>query len=635
MSASELLYRLRGLGVEVWSEGETLRLNAPVGVLTPALRAELSQRKAEILGFLGRAARSAAEPAATPPPIVRVPRQGRLPLSFAQQRLWFLEQLQPGSPVYHVPAAFRLEGELCVPALAAAFSTAVARHEALRTLFPSLDGEPAQVIVPPFPVELPVVDLGAAGEVERWTRELARRPFDLARGPLYRCALLRLSERESVFVLVLHHIVSDGWSVEILLRELTALYRAARTSIPAALPGLPVQYADFACWQRRWLAGEVLDAQLAWWRERLTGMPPVLELAPDRPRPPVQASRGGTRSLRLPAEIAAELAALSRRAGATLFMTLLAGFEALLARRSGREDLTVGTPVAGRGRVETEGLVGLFANTLVIRGDLSGDPLFHEHLARVRERTLEAFRHQDIPFEKLVEELRPERSLSHSPLFQVMLSLQSFPAAVDDGGSGLRIRRAGVQAGNAKFDLHLSLAESAGRLNGGFEYDRALFDAATVERMAGHLATLLAAVAARPGMRLSEVPLLPDCERHQLLLEWNDRPGVPGQGGLLHERFEAQAERIPDAVALVCGPQRLSYGELDERASRAAARLRVGPEDIVVLEAGRSPEMVIELLGILKAGAAWLPIDPRQPRARLEALPPRPPLPPPRPPPPG
>ncbi|HVR95062.1 MAG TPA: amino acid adenylation domain-containing protein [Thermoanaerobaculia bacterium] len=617
MSAAELLFRLRDLGVEVWNEGEKLRLNAPMGVLTPELRTELSDHKAEILSFLDRAARSAAEPAPAPP-IEPVPRQGRLPLSFAQQRLWFLEQLQPGSPVYHVPAAFRLDGRLSVPALAAAFSGVVARHEALRTSFPAVEGEPVQEVAPRVPMTLPLVDLsGVPGEqeLERLVRDEARLPFDLARGPLFRCTLVRLAPERHACLVTLHHIVSDAWSLGILVRELPAFYRAARTGEATDLPPLPVQYADFAHWQRQWLAGEVLASELAWWRERLAGAPPVLELPSDRPRPAVRSSRGEVRSVHLPAGISM----LARAEGATLFMALLAGFLALLHRTTRETDLPIGTPIAGRNRMETEGLIGFFVNTLVVRGDLGGDPTFRQFLGRVREASLEAFRHQDLPFEKLVEELRPERSLSHTPLFQVMFAVQNVPVGPLDL-EGLTLTPLPLTHGISKFDLLLTLAEAPEGITGTLEHSSDLFEAATAERLMSQLERLLAGAMEEPGTRVSSLPLLSAPERQQLLVEWTDARTATPRDGLLHELFETQADRTPDAVAAVFGDLSLSYGELEARANQVAHRLRrrgVGLESLVGLNLERSLELVIGVYGILKAGAAYVPLDPEYPRERL------------------
>jgi len=550
------------------------------------------------------------------------PRGGDLPLSFAQQRLWLIDQLEPASPAYNLPAALRLRGTLAVPALTAALAEIVRRHEILRTVFRTVDGEPLQVVAPPLPVSLPVVDLSGLPAAEFAAEPLigdeARRPFDLARGPLVRFQLLRLGLEDHIAILNMHHIVSDGWSGKILIQELTALYRAFLAGEPSPLAELPIQYADFALWQRGWLKGEALESELACWREQLLGLPPVLELPSDRPRPPVQGTGGRERSLSLPDELSAELAGLARREAATLFMVLLSAFQTLLHRYSGKDDISVGTPVAGRNRVETEQLIGFFVNTLVLRGDLAGDPDFLHLLARLRDVTLQAYRHQDLPFEKLVEELRPERSLSHTPLFQVMFALQN-ESREELELPGAQITPLSVETRVAKFDLLLDLSEAPSGLAGTLQYRTDLFDAATMERMAGHFQQLLRGLVRAPGRRLSELELLSEPERFQLL-EWNATEASYDTEESLHGLFEAQARRTPELVAVEFADQALSYAELDERANRLAWRLQelgVGPEALVGVCAERSIEMVVGLLAVLKAGGAYVPLDPDHPRERL------------------
>ncbi|HKH48028.1 MAG TPA: amino acid adenylation domain-containing protein, partial [Thermoanaerobaculia bacterium] len=434
-----------------------------------------------------RAGRGALAPA-----IVPVPRTGAERLSFAQQRLWFLDRLEPDSPAYNIPVALRVEGRLRVDVLERALGEVVRRHEALRTSFGEVDGEPVQVIAAAGALSLPVVDLAGLprelreAEASRRIAEEALRPFALSRGPLLRAALLRLGAEEHAALLTMHHIVSDGWSMQVLVEEIGALYAAFAEGRPAPLPELPVQYADYAAWQRSWLSGGVLEAELGYWRGRLAGLPPQLELPTDRPRPAVQSHRGAVRPLALDPALSERLAALSRREGATPFMTLLAGWQALLGRWAGSEDLAVGTPIAGRNRQETEKLIGLFVNTLVLRGDLSGGPSFQELLGRVRQASLEAHEHQEIPFERLVEELAPERSLSHTPLFQVLFVLQNVPRRALDL-PGLRLAPLGAEVGTAKFDLSLGLTEEGGQIFGGLSYNTDLFDAATADRLLAHL----------------------------------------------------------------------------------------------------------------------------------------------------
>jgi amino acid adenylation domain-containing protein len=562
------------------------------------------------------------------PPLVPASREGAPPLSFAQARLWFIDQLRPGSAAYNVPLALRLRGALDVAVLERALTEIVRRHEALRTTFAAAgDGEAVQVIHPPAPAAIAVEDLRGLSAAEREARarqiaaDEAGRPFDLAAGPLLRASLLRLDDEEHALLFTLHHIVSDGWSMGVLAREVSELYGAFARGLPSPLPGLPVQYADFAVWQRAWLSGDVLDAQLGWWRERLAGAPPLLEIPTDRPRAAATGDRGASVAFSLPDETTRALRALSRREGATLFMTLLAGWQLLLSRYSGQDDVSVGTPIAGRTRLETEGLIGFFVNTLVLRADLSGSPTFGELLGRVREATLGAYQHQDVPFEKLVEELAPERSLSHTPFFQVMFVLQN------NAREALRlgdVEAEGLGAGGetAKFDLTLALGETEEGVSGSLSYRAELFDAETVERMLGHFAALLGAVAADPDRSLPEIALVSADERARLL-EWgaasdDAHAGVPG--ACVHELFAAQAAATPDAVAVVFGDETLTYAELDARANRLAHHLRglgVGPDVKVALFVERSPEMVVGLLGVLKAGGAYVPLDPGYPAERL------------------
>ncbi|HEX2092011.1 MAG TPA: condensation domain-containing protein, partial [Longimicrobiaceae bacterium] len=537
--------------------------------------------------------------AAEAPPVVPIPRDRPLPLSFAQQRLWFIDQLEPGSAVYHIPYALRLRGALDPGALRRALTAVVRRHEALRTVFPAVGGEPVQAVRPAAPVPVGVADLRALpleareAEVHRLAREETARPFDLARGPLLRAALARLGAEEWVLVLVLHHIVSDGWSRELLAREVSALYGGYTGGPAPALPALPVQYADYAVWQRAWLSGEMLERQLAWWRERLAGAPPLLELPTDRPRTALPDAHGAACTFPLPPETARGLRRLAREGGATLFMALLTGWQALLARWSGQDDLLVGTPVAGRARGETESLIGFFVNTLVLRADLSGDPTVRELLARTREGVLEAHAHQELPFEKLVEALHPERSLRHAPLFQTLFALQ------DSGRGSLRLDGLRVEPleegpATAMFDLTLAVVEDGDRLVATITYRTGLFHRESVERMAGHLRALLAGMAADPDRQVSEIELLTGAER-RALAEWNRtaRP-LPGPA-LLHRLFEAQAARTPGAVALVAGGDRLSYAELEARAGRLAGELRrrgVGPETRVGVSTASAPTTI-------------------------------------------
>ncbi|RKH09839.1 amino acid adenylation domain-containing protein [Corallococcus sp. CA053C] len=562
--------------------------------------------------------------AAGAPPITRRSRETPPPLSYAQQRLWFLDRLEPDSPLYNMPAAVRLTGPLSVSALQQALQELVRRHEALRTTFPTVDGQAHQAIASDLPLSLSVIDLRDSTEAEmhRLAMEEARTPFHLAHGPLLRAKLLRRSDQEHVLLLTMHHIVSDGWSQGVLVRELGALYEAFTAGRPSPLPELPIQYADYAVWQRQWLAGDVLASELSWWKQQLHAAPPALELPTDRPRPAVRTYRGSVVPVALSRELSDALAALSRREGGTLFMTLLAAFQVLLHRHSGQDDIVVGSPIAGRTRAETEGLIGFFVNTLALRTKLDGDPSFRELLARVREVTLGAYAHQDVPFEKLVEELAPVRDLRRPPLFQVMFVLQNTPMPALALGEATLEPLPFAQT-VAKFELTLSLEETAEGLRGSLEYNTDLFDAATVERMAGHYRTLLEGLVAEPGQTLSRLPLLTEGERHQLVVAWNQtRTALPREHGIA-ALFEAQVARTPDAVAVVFGDQRLTYRELDRRANQLGHHLKsrgVGPEVLVGLCVERSVELVVGLLGILKAGGAYLPLDPGYPQERLAFL---------------
>jgi len=533
-----------------------------------------------------------------------------LPLSFAQQRLWFLAQLRPDDAAYNMAAAVELRGRLDAGALGDALRRVVRRHEALRTTFVSIDGEPVQVIHPEAAEPpLAVVDLCGlpapeGAEVERLARAEASRPFDLERGPLLRTVLVRLGPELHLLLLTVHHLVSDGWSMGVLIREVSALYGCA-----GELPPLPVQYADFAVWQRAWLQGEALDRPLAWWRERLAGAPSALELPAERPA-------GGSSPLSLSAEVTAGLEALARAEGTTLFVALLAGFQALLHRWTGQEDLVIGTPFANRRRAEVQGLIGFFVNTLPIRADLTGRPSFRELLRRAREEVLGAHEHQDLPFERIVEELRPGRAAGRNPLFQVVLAFQNVPMPALDL-PGLKAEPRGTDAGTARFDLTLDLRQGPEGISGSIE--QGIFSGATAARLAAHFRSLLAAALHAPDAPAADLPLLSAAERHQLVVEWNDRaaavPRLP-----IHRLFEEQVDLRPDAVAVEDGRRSLSYAELDCRANRLARHLRelgAGPEVPVAFCLERSIEAVETVLAILKAGGAYVPLSPSFPAERL------------------
>ena len=563
------------------------------------------------------------------PPITPVARDGYLPLSFAQQRLWFIDQLAPGNSAYNIPAAVRLEGPLNVMALERSLNEIVRRHEALRTTFTIVDGGPAQVIAPRLTMAPRVIDLQALSEnareieVQRLAAEEACRPFDLAHGPLLRVNLVRLGEERHVGLLTMHHIVSDGWSTGILIRELAVLYDAFSSEMPSPLSELPIQYADFANWQRLWLQGEILQTQLAYWKQQLLGIPPLLELSTQRTRPAVLGFRGAHASLLLPGNAVDALKVLSRDEGATLFMTFLTAFNVLLHRYSNQDDLVVGTPIANRNHTETEGLIGFFVNTLVLRTDLSGNPTFRELVRRVREVCLAGYSHQDLPFEKLVEELHLERDLSRNPLFQVMFVLNSTRTETMEL-TGLRVSpiKGGSEAAHVDLTLQISETED-GRTEAALIYNTDLFDAAAITRMLRHFRILLEAAAADPDRRLSDLPLLNPEERHQLLAEWNDTKTGDSQHLCIHQLFEAQVERTPNAIAISLEDRQLTYEELNRRANQLAHHLRslgVGPDVLVGSCLEHSPEMIIALMGILKAGGVYVPLDPTYPNERLSFM---------------
>ncbi|HSF40834.1 MAG TPA: condensation domain-containing protein, partial [Thermoanaerobaculia bacterium] len=560
-------------------------------------------------------------------PILPVSREGRIPLSFAQERLWFLDRLTPGSPAYNLPVALRVRGELDLSALARAVAAVVERHEALRTTFVDLEGKPAQKIAPASGWSLPMRDLSDSPDPESEARRLAAaeaaRPFDLARGPLLRTELLRLGPGEHVLLLTVHHIAADLWALGILVREVATFYAAGTTGRPAGLPELPVQYADFAVWQRGWLQGEVLERQLAFWRERLAGAPPALDLPTDRPRPPVQSLRGAALPFSAGPELTAALAGFGRSRGATLFMTLTSALAVLLGRLAGQEDVVLGAPIANRQRPELAGLVGMFVNTLALRVPLAGNPAFAGLTDRVRSLALDAFAHQDVPFEKLVEELETRRDLSRHPLFQVVLAFQNVPLGRVEVPGGLSLEPLGLDSATTQFDLTFTLQETGGDLAGAIEAATDLFDAATVRRLAGHLRTLLEGAVAAPETALADLPLLTREERGQILVSWNQSASEYPREATLHGLFREQAERTPDAVALVHGEARVTYGELARRAERLARRLRglgVGPETRVGLAMERTPEMIVAMLAVLEAGGAYLPLDVNDPGERLAFL---------------
>ncbi|WCA72888.1 amino acid adenylation domain-containing protein (plasmid) [Agrobacterium tumefaciens] len=577
-----------------------------------------SAKRAELLRLL----LGTGEPA---PRLIPVARDGEIALSFSQNRLWVLEQLEALGSAYNIAAAVRMDGNLDVVALERAFAELVHRHEVLRTRFVTRDGQVFQTIDETVPFRLALVDLSSldpaqrADAIRRTEQDEAAHRFDLAHGPLFRATLLRLSAEEHIILVTMHHIVSDGWSMSIVVREIGALYAAFVEGRSSPLAGLPVQYADFAVWQRRWLQGEVLDRQVSYWKARLAGAPPALELPTDRPRPLSQSYRGASCTFELPKELTGALAVLARQEGATLFMVLLAAFKVVLSRWSGQDDIVVGTPVAGRTHAETEDLIGFFINMLALRTSLTGDPDFRTLLRQVRDGALEAYAHQEMPFDRLVEEVRPARDLSRQPIFQTLVVLQNMPQERLEL-PGLTLRPVTEQRATAKFDLSLYLHETENGLAGTLEYATDLFEHDTIERLKDHYRLLLEGVVADPEQPISHLPMLTDAEQHLLFDVWNDTAADFPRDKLLHELFADQAALTPDAVAVIYDQQQLTYQELDRRSNQLAHHLQslgVGPEVIVGLCVDRSPEMIVAMLAILKAGGAYLPLDPAYPRNRL------------------
>jgi amino acid adenylation domain-containing protein len=622
----EFLSYLNSLDIKVWLEEQKLHYQAPKGVMTSEIKQAIGTRKSEILAFLNQAKTPANTAELT---IIPVSRDEDLPLSFAQQRLWFLHQLSPDSTAYNLLEALRLEGALNLVALEQSLTELIRRHEILRTTFPMVDGKPVQRIAPPSTVTWQIEDLQGLSTEEQTAQfrqmaiAAALKPFDLAGEPLVQFTLLKLSPYSYILLLKMHHIIYDGWSLSIFFGELSQLYEAFTQGLPSPLAELPIQYADFAVWQRQWLTGEVLDRQLNYWREQLAGLTPILELSTDYPRPPVQTFQGGVECFQLDRHLTQRLKQLSQESDATLFMTLLAAFLVLISRYSGQLDLVVGSPIANRNSKSVEPLMGFFANTLAFRGNLSGNPSFREFHEQVRQTTLSAYAHQDLPFEMLVEKLQLDRDLSRNPLVQVLFSLQNTPQS-SSNLSGLIIENMPLPLDvRARFDLEVNYWEIPGGLEGVWCYNSDLFDATTITRIGEHFQTLLQAIVANQEMRISELPLLSPAQRHQLLVEWNDTQVDYPHDLCIHELFAEQVERNPDAVAVAFEEQQLTYDELNCRANQLAHCLRslgVGADVLVGICVERSLEMIVGLLGILKAGGAYVPLDPDYPQERLSFM---------------
>ena len=617
MTALELIARLRDKGIRIAARDGELELDAPRGALDAELRAELVKRKPELLRLLSWSRRSARDL-----PLVPADREQTLPLSWSQQRLWFLDQLEPNSSAYNISWTVRLKGELIVDALQAAFDHLVARHETLRTTFPDKNGEPWQRVAKSLPVTIGQEDLTGVSDEQLRVRlgKLAAGSFDLAAGPLVRVMLVRLAAEEHILLVVIHHIVADGASMRVLFRELAALYDAEINATQAELPPLAVQYADFAVWQRQWLDSEELQRQTDYWLEQLHGLPPLLELPADRPRSAAMRYRGASVLRVLPANLAEELRSLGRGQGSTLFMVMLTVFYVLLMRYSGRRDLVVGTPMGGRPRTGLEGLIGFFINTVVLRADLGGDPSFRQLLQQVRDVALGAHANQELPFEKLVEVLQPQRELSYSPVFQVMFDLQEEPRWRLPVKNLEVVPEVVFSSRTSSFDLTLSVRQAENGLDAMFEYDTDLFDEASIERLASHYQALLEEVVANPALPISQFALTSADEQQRIVATWGSAAADFPATLTLQALFEAQVAIVPDAEALRSLASEYDYAELNRRANRLAHRLQaMGVENNtpVALCVSRTPECFFAMLGILKSGGCVLPLDPEYPASRL------------------
>ena len=596
-------------------------MNEKLAGLSPAKRALLERMQKE------RADKRAQDPGNQPIP--KRAADAATPLSFNQGILWIMDQLQPGETAYNVPRASRVKGDLRLDVLQQTVDALVARHEVIRTTYGEVGGTPAQIVNPPSPVTIRFTDLSGLGpdvrevEGDRLLVAASRYAFDLARDLMLRVDVIKMGPQDHILLLLTHHICSDGWSKAVLFREFSDLYDAFARGEPNPLPPLAIQYADFANWQRNGAAGDLLNKQVSYWKNRLAGAPSLLELPLDHPRPPVRTFAGSHQTLQIPRPLADALRALAQREGATPFMVGMAVFQVLMHRYSQQDDVSVGTPIAGRYRKELQGMIGFFTNTLVIRTDFSGNPTFRQLLGRVREAALGAYDHQELPFEKLVMELNPERSLSHTPLFQVMFVLQNLPPA-ERTPAGLTMTQVKSERGNSKFDLMLSMIEHADGMTGSIEYATDLFDAATITRMCGHFRTLVESIVANPDQEVALLPMLSPAERHQLLHTFNETKADFPADRCLPQLIEEQVARSPEAIAVIAPDGTdLTYRALNARANQLAHHLRalgVGPEVKVGIAIRRSLDMVVGLLGILKAGGACVPLDPTYPEDRLRLM---------------
>ncbi|NCR21291.1 MAG: amino acid adenylation domain-containing protein [Microcystis aeruginosa L111-01] len=622
MKVAEFLSYLNSLEIKLWLEEEKLKYQAPQGAMTPEIKQEIGTRKPEILAFL----RSAITPSKTFESVISpVARSEDLPLSFAQQRMWFIYQMDQQNSAYNEALTIRLTGRLNIDILEQTINAIIQRHESLRTTFPMVEGNPIQKIAPSLKIKLLVINLKdiSQDQIDKQIIEELQKPFDLTQAPLLRCTLFDLGYENYILVNVFHHIIIDGWSKGILFKELSEFYQAFLSNSTVDLPELAIQYADFAVWQRQWLQGEILENQLNYWKKQLTAAPLLLELPTDKPRPANPNFRGHSISFQINSELTEKLKLLSQKSGATLFMTLLAALNTLLFRYSGQDDILIGTPTANRNRQEIEPLIGFFVNTLVLRNSLEGNPTFSGLLQQARNVVLEAYANQDVPFEQVVDGLEIERSLSYNPLFQVMFALQNAPLNALELPD-LKAQYLAVENQRIKFDLSLILeeieTEKGAYLEGFWEYDSDLFTVERITCMVGHFQTLLKGIVANPQQTVRELPLLTESEKQQLLVEWNQTQQDYPQNLCIHQLFEAWVEQTPDAIALIFKGEQLTYRELNSKANQLANYLQtlgVKPETLVGICIEPSLEMIVGILGILKAAGAYVPIDPTYPSERI------------------
>ncbi|MTJ51844.1 amino acid adenylation domain-containing protein [Anabaena sp. UHCC 0253] len=616
----EFLSKLANLDVKLWLEGERLLCDAPQGILTPDIRTQLAAIKPEIISFLKQVN---LQKDFYLQPILPAPRTGDLPLSFAQERLWFLDQLEGQNSTYNIPGMLRITGNLQISALEQALKEIVNRHEVLRTNFKAVNGTPIQVIDDKKTFTLTIEDWQhlnkTEADIQLFSQQETEKTFDLTTDTLLRATLLQVSNHEFILLATMHHIISDGWSIGIFVEELSHLYQSYIQGKNSSLPKLPIQYADFAIWQRQRLSGEILETQINYWKQQLANAPALLQLPTDRPRPAVMTNAGKSHRFTINSELTQQLQKLSRENETTLFMTLLAGFSTLLYRYSYQEDILIGSPIANRNRGEIESLIGCFVNTLVLRTKFDNNPSFQELLNQIKEVTLSAYSHQDVPFEQVVEVIKPERSLSHSPLFQVLFILQNAPME-NLKLPGVNIKIFSSDIVRAKFDLTLSMMETEKGLIASYDYNSDLFDERTIIGMAEHFQNILTAIVENHQIQVNTIPLLTTTEKQQLLFDWNNTQVEYPQYKCIHQLFEDQVIKTPNAVAVVFENQQLTYQELNQKANQLANYLKtlgVKTETLVGICVERSLEMVIGLLGILKAGGAYVPIDPNYPAERI------------------